>query len=646
MVFLFLLAFLSLHYYKAMRKYKKQADFYKSNSLVNDDGEVKDGYLSLDLFSKLQKVGFFEYDVVADRFNYMAEELQAPDDFNWTQYLDRMHPDDRKVPKEFMINAKANKVNEMKISYRFMPHVSTEYEWFDTTFIVSKRDKNGYPLKVLKIFWIITEEKAKELKVTNYLNFYELSLSKLSVYLTLYTTANDGFLVSYNRSQQDSKYHFLDEYIEKVVYQDDKEALRSAFQAFLDKGYAENNIFYMRFRIFRENSDKEEWVDYTAAPVEANQNGQITKVAGILQVISEKLAQEAKLQEAKDMLEFSLRASDIIPWELILENDAFNLRAISSGLTIPLSEYINKYVLPEYREDFSDNVTLIREGKKDTVDLKVKVYILATGKHEWVHLLGRVIKEKNQTTKKVFGVFRIITKDVMREQELIDLRIKAEENDRLKSAFLANMSHEIRTPLNAIVGFSQMLPLAETPEEAAEYNEIISINNELLLQLINDILDISNIETNRMVFNYQETDISEVFNKLETLYQSKMPAKVQLISHVPRESFVIRTERNRLTQVITNFLNNALKFTTEGSITMGYTIEKSHVHFYVRDTGKGIAKDKQEKIFERFVQLDSFIKGTGLGLSICQAIVKQFGGEIGVKSELGKGSEFWFTIKI
>ena len=645
---LFLFVFLCFNLLRHLRKYQKQAFSSAVSTSISECEDIKDGYLPLELFANLQKLGFLEYDVVTDSFNYMNPELKAPDGFNWEQYLDRMHPDDRETPGQFMIDAKANRVNEMKVSYRFMPHVSTEYEWFETTFIVSRRDKDGNALKVLKLFWIITEEKQKELKLISYLDFFKLSLSKLSVYMVLYTVVNDKLLISIDDIQDNPQIHSLKDYIRETIHPEDRGTFWNVFDAFINKGYVENNTFYIRFRIIHTNENKIDWVDFTGAAVEGTQSGRITKVAGIAQIVSDKLNQEAKFKEVKKMLEFSLKASDIIPWELMLKNKICyspNLQSLSLDSTMLLDKYLEEFVMPEYQEEILENVLGLQKGDKDIVDLKVRVRIVASGKVEWVHLIGRVIKESNYSQRKAFGVLRIITKDVEREQELINLRIKAEENDRLKSAFLANMSHEIRTPLNAIVGFSQMIPLAETQEEAAEYNEIISINNDLLLQLINDILEISNIEANRMSFNLQQTDISEIFLRLEKSYQSKMPEGVSLICNIPQDSYIIHTEKNRLAQVITNFLNNAIKFTSEGSITMGYELHKEYIRFYVRDTGKGIPKDKYESVFNRFVKLDSFAKGTGLGLAICQAIVKQFGGEIGLESEVGKGSEFWFTIK-
>lgn len=234
-----------------------------------------------------------------------------------------------------------------------------------------------------------------------------------------------------------------------------------------------------------------------------------------------------------------------------------------------------------------------------------------------------------------------------RMKQEIREREKAEEANRLKSAFLANMSHEIRTPLNAIVGFSTLLANEDTLEERQEFARIIENNNQLLLQLINDILDLSKIEAGTLEFTYSDVDLNSLLTEIEQSCQlrNKYP-EVQISFEERLPQCVIHTERNRLTQVITNLLNNAMKFTTRGSIRFGYRRESHMLRFYVQDTGCGIPADKVGSVFGRFVKLNNFQQGTGLGLSICKTIVEKLGGEIKVESEEGAGTLFWFTIKI
>ena len=231
------------------------------------------------------------------------------------------------------------------------------------------------------------------------------------------------------------------------------------------------------------------------------------------------------------------------------------------------------------------------------------------------------------------------------ELELIQAKEKAEESDRLKSAFLANMSHEIRTPLNAIVGFSSLLAETDEAELRHVYMSLVQENNELLLNLISDILDISKIEAGMIDLVMGRVDVPQLCREvIATFSHKKRDTAVELRFDENSPQIVIDADKNRIMQVLSNFLTNALKFTTKGSITLSYLLEdESQVRFCVTDTGKGIPDEQKHEIFNRFVKLDSFVQGAGLGLSICQSLVNRMGGKIGVESREGEGSCFWFT---
>ena len=231
-----------------------------------------------------------------------------------------------------------------------------------------------------------------------------------------------------------------------------------------------------------------------------------------------------------------------------------------------------------------------------------------------------------------------------REGQLVVAREKAEESDMLKSAFLANMSHEIRTPLNAIVGFSSILAETDEEQEKREYISIIENNNALLLQLIGDILDLSKIEAGTLEFNFSDFELNELMHEKENIIRMKTAEGVELIFEPGLDACLFHSDRNRLSQLLINLLTNAAKFTAKGSIRFGYRAEGSRLRFYVSDTGCGIPPEGQRRIFDRFVKLNSFKQGTGLGLPICKSIVEHLGGEIGVKSEEGRGTTFWFTL--
>ena len=247
----------------------------------------------------------------------------------------------------------------------------------------------------------------------------------------------------------------------------------------------------------------------------------------------------------------------------------------------------------------------------------------------------------------VLGVCQSIQRYKDTEEALIAARDRALQADKLKSAFLANMSHEIRTPLNAIVGFSSLMGETGDMEEKRQYMAIIEENNDLLLQLISDILDLSKIEAGTFDFVEKELDVNMLCEDIVRFMKMKAKPGVEVLfdRHLPECRIV--SDRNRLNQVIANFVNNAIKFTTAGSIRVGYNkVDETHLRFYVADTGLGIEPEMQAQIFDRFIKLNTFVHGTGLGLSISKSIIEQLGGTIGVDSEPGKGSCFWFVLPI
>ncbi len=367
------------------------------------------------------------------------------------------------------------------------------------------------------------------------------------------------------------------------------------------------------------------------------------------------------LRSANHKLSMSLDVANIVPWKWDLEKGTMlcdvnrpvelshdDGMVNEEQLSVPDYQYFAKIckqdrdrVKKAYKELTEGNVSKIKE------EYRVVVRKNGVARYEWVEAQATVDKrDENNKPITLIGSSLVITGRKKMEEDLIMAKEKAEESNRLKSAFLANMSHEIRTPLNAIVGFSSILADTEEQEEKEEYINIIENNNTLLLQLVGDILDLSKIEAGTLEFIYSDLDLNALFKEMEASAQLRQKNAAVPIHYMPEmPDCSVSIEKNRLTQVVTNMLNNAMKFTPDGSITFGYHLKDTDfLYFYVTDTGCGIADDKKDSVFGRFVKLDSFAQGTGLGLSICQSIVEHMGGEIGVDSELGKGSTFWFTL--
>ena len=237
-----------------------------------------------------------------------------------------------------------------------------------------------------------------------------------------------------------------------------------------------------------------------------------------------------------------------------------------------------------------------------------------------------------------------ITELEMIKRELQSSKEKAEMSDKLKSAFLANMSHEIRTPLNAIVGFSQLIAESNDEEERKTYYGIVESNNGRLLELINEILDLSKIESGIIEFTIGPTSLHNLCREVHYAHIFRMPVGVSLVHEPSDESLMIETDKNRVFQVISNLIGNDAKFTKEGSISYGYKRVGDQIVFHVTDTGTGIEPEKVGRVFERFAKLNNHAQGTGLGLSICKSIVERLGGKITVNSEFGVGTTFNFTL--
>lgn len=287
-----------------------------------------------------------------------------------------------------------------------------------------------------------------------------------------------------------------------------------------------------------------------------------------------------------------------------------------------------------------DDLELIRTRERMEMQ---ETYVTATGETRIVQTLKTLVPLEGRAPL-IIGISWDITNMQNIEQELVQARIKAEQSDRLKTAFLANMSHEIRTPLNAIVGFSRLMTMAESPEDEKLYSEIINQNSEILLQLINDILDLAKIEAGTLEYVRQPMNLGEVCRNIYEIHKDRVQDHVTLILDNKDANLVINEDKNRIMQVITNLITNAIKFTFEGEIRFGFKVQEDVITFYVKDTGMGISDEKLKKIFDRFVKLNTFVQGTGLGLAICRMIVEKMGGEMSVESKVDEGSTFRFTI--
>lgn len=379
------------------------------------------------------------------------------------------------------------------------------------------------------------------------------------------------------------------------------------------------------------------------------------------QLVQAHQALDSEIQEHRQQLDrlnnrykMAIQATKltVVEWDMPNHTMTFNTKYSSDFFR----NNNNLLVIPEhlfFENVHPDDMPTLQEAfrrlfnkEEEVANAEYRIMDITSGNYIWIHgyaVLSRC-DEQGQPLG-VVGAISNIDQQKRTEIELKEAKEMAEEANRLKSAFLANMSHEIRTPLNAIVGFSSILASTDEIAEKKEYLDIIESNNTLLLQLINDILDLSKIEAGTLEFIYSNVDINALLSEIEQSSRLRLKTDQVVINFTERlPECIIHIDKNRILQVMTNFISNAIKFTKQGCITIGYRLCENNLYFYVRDTGCGISPDKKNLVFGRFVKLNNFAQGTGLGLSICETIITRLGGRIGVDSQEGDGSTFWFTI--
>lgn len=365
-----------------------------------------------------------------------------------------------------------------------------------------------------------------------------------------------------------------------------------------------------------------------------------------------------RLSESRTMMELALLNSKISTYSFNFErfrtcnkvncNHCFQFYGVGNSL-LKKNQYICRALTvlrhPEDRSDFFLLFNEIRNKKlkESSVNFRLKE---DDGTFRSYEVMGKAQEyDAEGFPNLIIGCIIDNQERVEYEESLIRAKEKAENADLLKSTFLANMTHEIRTPLNAIVGFSDLLSFETDPEMRENYINLIKANNELLLSLINDVLDISKIESGMMSFAYTDVDLPSLMRDVQSMMQFRVPPGVEFVLD-PCPELVFNIDQNRLVQILSNLLTNAMKYTSAGKISFGYRIVDDWIYFHVSDTGTGIPPEKKEKIFARFVQLDGHKQGIGLGLAICKGLVAKMGGDISVESEVGKGSVFRFTLPI
>lgn len=368
-----------------------------------------------------------------------------------------------------------------------------------------------------------------------------------------------------------------------------------------------------------------------------NQDGEPEKLLAFTIDITQQYEKELHIRKLEDR---NRKIINALPEFIFIFDDNFFFKDVLMAQNTVLLHSVEDLKGTDGRNIYSPEVSelfvyTIRECLKDGELKEIEYPLDVDGKRYFFQ--ARIAPFEGNTA---LALIHDIGERIRKSEELIEAKRQAEDADRMKSVFLANMSHEIRTPLNAIVGFSEIIALTEDEEEKKEYLNIIQKNSSLLLQLVNDILDLSRIESGKSEMHLQLTEMASLMDEVEKVHRLKMKQGVELEVICPNEEFWISTDRNRVTQVLFNFLSNAIKNTEKGRITLKLALENKWLKISVTDTGYGISEEKLPLIFDRFEKLNEFVQGTGLGLSICKSIVERLGGSIDVQSKLGEGSTF------
>lgn len=368
--------------------------------------------------------------------------------------------------------------------------------------------------------------------------------------------------------------------------------------------------------------------------------------------LRKELIEIEKIRQNNIEYDFVLKAMKIAVWRydsstkaFIYENDYRDGRdnyapGVNESFVATLST-----IAPADVERVSRAFEDICEGRSDSYHQEYQVINKKTGNSYWEESYATIVeRDADGKPTKIVGTSQRIDERKHLENSLVAARNKAEESDRLKTAFLANMGHEIRTPLNAICGFADLLPVIDNPEDRNQMIAEIQSNNRKLLRIIDGLVSMSKIEAGAKSLMMAKVDLNQLLQQMADTYQptTNLPIQVQC----PLPELKIESDREKVLEILDHLVQNAVKFTTEGEITLSYEVQGNQVRVNVADTGKGVAKADQARIFERFVKLDEYIPGTGLGLSVVESLVKNLGGSVGVDSSLGVGSNFWFVLPL
>lgn len=598
---------------------------------------------NLEMAMEATNMSSWVYDVYKMEFGILHGNSVFKSGMSLEQLLPMLHPQDCAPLRELFSRLINKEVLQGQLTVRVFNDQEGGFRHYESRMRLST--EHFGKLQIVGTLLDVTEKLRMAKKTQDLLVKRELAMKVNDIVHWDFNVQMQTF-EAYNDPVNDyasDKLVSLEEYL-NVIHPEDRSLVNDALQSML---LGRNMNINLTCRIQTRHDDTWQYCNIAGVPFEFGEAGEVIRYTGFRQNISKLHQLNEELKERNYKMELTFKTVGMSYWDYDVKtrqyrsfNDPVN--DFNPEKAIMPEDYL-KAAHPEDTERVRENMVGMSAGQYKEFSLQYRSR--TKWDQDWQTLIVTGLpseRDKKGNVIRYTGIAFNNTKWEKMAQELKEMKDKAELSDRLKSAFLANMSHEIRTPLNAIVGFSELLVDSDDPDEKKEYWHIIESNNDLLLRLINDILDLSKIESGIIDRKRERFNLTKLCNELYVMMRSKIPnADVELVQDNPCPEGWIFLDSNRLKQVWMNFLTNAVKYTRSGYIRMGYSVEKDGIRFYVEDTGTGIPKELQDRVFGRFQKLNEFVQGTGLGLAISRAIVEAAGGEIGFTSEQGIGSTFW-----
>ena len=615
------------------------------------ESELEIAKLYLGLTIGAGSVSVWHYDIKGDTFVSIDGEIYISQGNNMEGFLKICHPDSIKVFMDAYNNLLSNKSQTEDIMICLWNDQTQTYDYVKSMMIASK-SASGSVENIIGTQKNITEDYKQKIELRKTQKNLSLAMEAGGVSVWIYDIEKETFFTLQGDTIAGEGLTMADNL--PMMHPDDAVKCVEIMRAMAAGEMSTTSTIYRYIADDVEGGYRY----YDARKIAVVEDGVIKFITGTQKEITTEHFYQKKLEESNIKVTQAMQKLQVTNKynRLILDNS-------NSGLVYLSPDYVVHWENISVMKTVANYCSLFQEGQLCYNTFKnnnapcpdcIMQKAMLSGKRESkevtmehdkiISIMATPVYDNNQELEGVVLKIDDITEQKRGFKELQEAKEKAEISDKFKSTFLANMSHEIRTPLNAIVGFSELISYAETEKERNEYINIITTNNKLLLKLINDILDLSKMEAGFLNLKNEPFNIDDLYNDLSMTFSQLMPPGVEFRCDKPGIKDIVNLDKNRLTQVITNFVNNAIKFTTTGFITMGYKIENATLRIYVSDTGIGITKEKVKNVFERFEKLNDFAQGTGLGLSICKSIVEAQNGTIGVDSIENKGSTFWVEI--